>query len=162
MVDIQRDYRYIPSLFSMIQANIDTLRLRIASACDRAGRSSADVALVAVSKTFPSAAIRQAVEAGVEEIGENYVQELLGKRKDLAGLPIRWHFIGHLQSNKVKYVAPWVELIHAVDNAGLAREIDRPELAHTAKLDVSDPHDAEACDHPRGLGCYRAEPGWKC
>lgn len=136
MVDIQRDYRYIPSLFSMIQANIDTLRPRIASACGRAGRSSADVALVAVSKTFPSAAIRQAVEAGVEEIGENYVQELLGKRKDLAGLPIRWHFIGHLQSNKVKYVAPWIELIHAVDNAGLAREIDRHAARAGRVIDI--------------------------
>jgi hypothetical protein len=61
----------------------------------------------------------------VEDIGENYVQELLEKRGKLAGEAIRWHFVGHLQSNKVKQITPWVTLIHAVDSVGLAREIDR-------------------------------------
>jgi hypothetical protein len=78
-----------------------------------------------VSKTFPADHVREAVRAGVADIGENYVQELLEKREKLAGEAIRWHFVGHLQSNKVKYIAPWVSLIHAVDSVGLAREIDR-------------------------------------
>jgi pyridoxal phosphate enzyme (YggS family) len=77
-----------------------------------------------VSKTFPAERVREAVQVGVLDIGENYVQELLEKREKLADAAIRWHFIGHLQSNKVKYIAPWVALIHAVDSVGLAREIN--------------------------------------
>jgi len=69
--------------------------------------------------------VREAVEAGVADIGENYVQELLSKRRDLSGSDVRWHFIGHLQSNKVKNVAPWIHMIHAVDSTALAIEIDR-------------------------------------
>jgi pyridoxal phosphate enzyme (YggS family) len=108
----------------MIPANVNTIRGKIAAACQRAGRRPDDVALVAVSKTFPAGRVREAVEAGVLDIGENYVKELLEKREKLADAAIRWHFIGHLQSNKVKYIAPWVALIHAVDSVGLAREID--------------------------------------
>lgn len=109
----------------MIRENVDWIRERIATACQKAGRSSLEVTLVAVTKTFPADKIREAVAAGVSDIGENYVQELLGKRETLEGEPIRWHFIGHLQSNKAKYVARWLHLIHAVDSIGLARELDK-------------------------------------
>ncbi len=109
----------------MIHANVDTIRRRIAGACTRAGRTPDEVTLVAVSKTFPAGAIREAVRAGVTDIGENYVQELLAKREQLAPEQIRWHFIGHLQSNKVRHIAPWITLIHAVDSLGVAQEIDR-------------------------------------
>ena len=109
----------------MISANLDVLKERIRQACNRSGRDPAEVALVAVSKTFPPDALREAIRAGVADLGENYVQELLGKREALAGEQVRWHFIGHLQSNKVKYIVPWVHLIHAVDDLSLAREIDR-------------------------------------
>jgi pyridoxal phosphate enzyme (YggS family) len=109
----------------MIPANVDTIRRRIAVACQKVGRKPGDVTLLAVAKTFPAGMVREVVDCGVPDIGENYVQELLGKREQLADQVIRWHFIGHLQSNKVKYIAPWITLIHAVDNAGLAREIDR-------------------------------------
>ncbi len=109
----------------MIPANVDTIRRRIAAACQKVGREPGDVTLLAVAKTFPAGMVREVVDAGVPDIGENYVQELLEKREQLATKVIRWHFIGHLQSNKVKYIAPWITLIHAVDNAGLAREIDR-------------------------------------
>jgi hypothetical protein len=109
----------------MIPANVDTIRSRMIQACTRAGRRPDEVTLVAVSKTFPADQIREVIRAGVPDIGENYVQELLPKREQLAGETVRWHFIGHLQSNKVKYIAPWVVLVHAVDNVGLAREIDR-------------------------------------
>ena len=109
----------------MIQANVDTIRHRIASACARTGRTPDEVTLVAVSKTFPASAVRDAARAGVTDIGENYVQELLAKREQLAPEQIRWHFIGHLQSNKVRHIAPWITLIHAVDSLGVAREIDR-------------------------------------
>lgn len=109
----------------MIDANVNTIRRRIAGACARAGRTPDDVTLVAVSKTFPASTVRDAVRAGITDVGENYVQELLAKREQLAPEQIRWHFIGHLQSNKVRYIAPWITLIHAVDSLSIAREIDR-------------------------------------
>jgi hypothetical protein len=109
----------------MIHANVDTIQRRIAGACKRVGRTPDEVTLVAVSKTFPAEALREAVRAGVTDIGENYVQELLAKREQLAPEQIRWHFVGHLQSNKVRHIASWITLIHAVDNLGVAQEIDR-------------------------------------
>ncbi len=109
----------------MISDNINSIREKISRACARAGRSTSEVTLLAVGKTFPSSAVREAVEAGVADVGENYVQELLSKRRDLSGSDVRWHFIGHLQSNKVKHVAGWIHMIHAVDSTALAIEIDR-------------------------------------
>jgi hypothetical protein len=109
----------------MIHANVETIRRRIAAACERVGRTPDEVTLVAVAKTFPADTIREAVRAGVTDIGENYVQELLAKREQLATEQIRWHFVGHLQSNKVRHIAPWVALIHAVDSPGVAQEVDR-------------------------------------
>lgn len=104
---------------------------RVAAACERAGRSAADVAIVAVSKTHPAAAIREAYAAGATDFGENYAQELAAKAAELAagapapGAALRWHFIGRLQRNKVRLVAGKVALIHAVDSAELAAEIAR-------------------------------------
>src|SRR5271169_4336640 len=109
----------------MISDNINSIREKISRACARAGRSSSEVTLLAVGKTFPSSAVREALDAGVADVGENYVQELLAKRRDLSGTDVRWHFIGHLQSNKVKNVAGWIHMIHAVDSTALAIEIDR-------------------------------------
>jgi PLP dependent protein len=108
----------------MISANIQTIRERISSACRRCGRQPDEVTLVAVAKTFPVERVGEAVRAGVADIGENYVQEVLSKRAVLASPDIRWHFIGHLQSNKVRQIAEWVHLIHALDSTSLARELD--------------------------------------
>jgi len=108
----------------MISANIDRVREEIAAACTRAGRRPEDVTLVAVTKTFPPDRIREAVRAGVSDVGENYVQELLSKREALAGESVRWHFIGHLQSNKVRYIADWVTMVHALESVSLALELD--------------------------------------
>ena len=120
----------------MISENVQNIRQRIDLACRRVGRSPSEVSLVAVSKTFPADRIRDAVSAGVRDIGENYVQEVTGKRDLLSGLDIRWHFIGHLQSNKVKQVASWVHLVHAVDSVGLVREIDKQASRAGRTLDV--------------------------
>jgi PLP dependent protein len=104
---------------------------RVAAACERAGRPAADVTIVAVSKTHPADAIREACAAGATDFGENYAQELAAKAAELAagspaGAPaLRWHFIGRLQRNKVRLVAGKVALIHAVDSADLAVEIAR-------------------------------------
>ena len=108
-----------------MQKSIEAIKQRIGQACLRAGRDPADVTLVAVAKTFAAGAVAEAVEAGVADVGENYVQELLQKRELLADKGVRWHFIGHLQSNKVKYIIEWIHLIHAVDRKEVVQEIDR-------------------------------------
>lgn len=120
----------------MISANIDRVRAGIAAACRRVARRPEEVTLIAVTKTFPAAQIREAVRAGVADVGENYVQELLPKHDELSGEAIRWHFIGHLQSNKVKYIAPWVTMVQALDNRSLAEELDRRAKQHGRVIDV--------------------------
>jgi len=96
----------------------------MAAACTRCGRDPETVRLVAVSKTHPADAIRAAQATGQTLFGENYVQEFLAKA-DAVAPPVEWHFIGHLQSNKVKSLAGKVTLIHSVDRLSLAEEIDR-------------------------------------
>ncbi len=109
----------------MIPANVKMIRERIARCCERIGRDPVEVTLVAVAKTFPAETVREVVQAGVGDIGENYVQELQHKRDVLGDKGIRWHFVGHLQGNKARMVAPFAHLIHAVDSVALARELDR-------------------------------------
>ena len=120
----------------MISENILKIRQRIAAACERAGRATSDVTLLAVSKTFSHEHIRDAVCAGVTDIGENYVQELLKKRGQLPDEPIRWHFVGHLQTNKVRSIVDWIHLIHAVDSLKLAQELDRRAAERERIVDV--------------------------
>jgi len=88
-----------------------------------------EVTLVAVSKTKPNTLIEEAYAAGQRDFGENYVQELTDKHQQLPK-DIRWHFIGHLQSNKVKYIAPYVHLIHGVDSFSLLKEINKQAAKH--------------------------------
>ena len=120
----------------MIYQNIEHIRQRIALSCLRAGRDPAGVVLLAVAKTFPAAAVREVVQAGIVDIGENYVQEMLQKREELPDPGIRWHFIGHLQSNKTKYLAEWVHLIHTVDNIGVAAEINKRGNSSHRVIDI--------------------------
>jgi PLP dependent protein len=120
----------------MIPANVKMIRERIARCCERIGRDPVEVTLVAVAKTFPAETVREVVQAGVGDIGENYVQELQHKRDVLGDKGIRWHFVGHLQSNKARMVAPFAHLIHAVDSVALARELDRRVREAGRVLDV--------------------------
>ena len=99
-------------------------RLKISLAAVSAGRNADEVRLVAVSKTRPSADVLECLHAGQSLFGENYVQELGAKISEVRE-PVEWHFIGHLQSNKVKYIAGSVSLIHSVDRLSLAEEINR-------------------------------------
>ena len=108
----------------MIAITIEQIRQRIAKRCEAVGRSPSEITLLAVSKTFPSECIAEAIRCGVLDVGENYVQELLQKKSALNDDRIRWHFIGHLQSNKVKYIIDWISLVQAVDTTALAREIN--------------------------------------
>lgn len=107
-----------------IATNLQQINERIAAACARAGRDPREVRLVAVSKTKPAADIEAALAAGQTLFGESYVQEFTGKAEQVTG-PVQWHFIGALQSNKVKYLRGRVALIHSVDRLSLAQEIDR-------------------------------------
>ena len=97
---------------------------RIQQACAVAGRDPSTVRLVAVSKLHPATMVSEALEAGQTIFGENYVQELVDKAAHLT-CPVAWHMIGHLQSNKVKYLPGIVSMIHTVDRLSLAQEIDR-------------------------------------
>jgi len=107
-----------------ITRNLAQINERIRAAAERAGRDPASVRLVAVSKTRPAADIIAAFKAGQTVFGENYIQELVTKLTEVREA-VQWHVIGHLQSNKVKYIAGRVALIHSVDRISLAQEIDR-------------------------------------
>ena len=107
-----------------IAENLKFIQERIISAAQCSGRNPDTVKLVAVSKTQPTEAVKAAVEAGQQIFGENYVQEFLDKTQKLPE-SVEWHFIGSLQSNKVKYLAGLTRLIHSVDRLSLAQEIDR-------------------------------------
>jgi pyridoxal phosphate enzyme (YggS family) len=107
-----------------ISRNLATINARIRMAAEQAGRDPASVRLVAVSKTRPATDISEAYHAGQTVFGENYIQELVEKLTEV-GEAVEWHVIGHLQSNKVKYIAGQVAMIHSVDRISLAQEIDR-------------------------------------
>ena len=109
----------------MIAENFNKVRAEIAESARNCGRDPSSVQLIAVSKTFDAGRVQEAFRGGARDFGENFAQELREKQAQLVELPIRWHFIGHLQSNKVKYVAPFVTLIHSVDSSHLGEEIDR-------------------------------------
>lgn len=105
-------------------------------ACRRAGRAAEDVRLIAVSKTHPAEAIRQAYAAGLRDFGENRVQEAAAKRKELEDIQAVWHLIGHLQSNKAKQAVALFDSIHSVDSLYLAERIDRAAAAAGRRLPI--------------------------
>ncbi len=111
----------------MIAENITQVETRIARACEKAGRDRSSVTLIAVSKTKPLALLQEAYDCGCRDFGENRVQELTEKYEALPK-DIRWHMIGHLQRNKVKYLIGKVFLIHSVDSLRLAQEISRESV----------------------------------
>ena len=111
-----------------IERRLEIVQARIAAAARRAGRNPASIRLVLASKTQPGEAIRAASRAGARDFGENYVQEAIAKRAELADLTeIRWHLIGHLQTNKAKAAASAFALIHSVDSVRLAEALGRAQ-----------------------------------
>ncbi len=107
-----------------MKESIARINERIEAACARSGRKSDEVTLIAVSNTFPAEVVRQAYDAGLRIFGENRPQELRDKAR-LLPEDIEWHFIGHLQTNKIKYVVPRAVLIHSVDTVHLARALNQ-------------------------------------
>ncbi len=118
-----------------ILKNLEAVEKRISEACSRAGRRREDVRLIAVSKTKPSSLIMEAYEAGIRDFGQNKAQELVRKYEELPK-DIRWHMIGHLQRNKVKYIIDKAALIHGVDSLELAQEISRQAVKHDVDANI--------------------------
>jgi PLP dependent protein len=112
-----------------IKDNLEYVTERLHAACARSGRRAAEVTLLAVTKNVEAARIREAAALGLTLLGENRVQEAWGKYQQLSGLPLTWHLIGHLQSNKVKRTLQFVDLIESVDSFHLADEIERSAAA---------------------------------
>ncbi len=119
----------------MIGENIRQVQRNIAESCNRSGRDSQEVTLIAVSKTKPVSALVEAYRCGMRDFGENKVQELVEKAEVLPK-DIRWHMIGHLQRNKVKYIVDKVFLIHSVDSLRLAEEISKEALKKNVTVDI--------------------------
>ncbi|HEK1007460.1 TPA: YggS family pyridoxal phosphate-dependent enzyme [Pseudomonas putida] len=114
---------------STIADNLSALAARIQGAAQAVGRDPASVQLLAVSKTKPASAIREIHAAGVRDVGENYLQEALGKQQELVDLPLIWHFIGPIQSNKTKAIAEHFDWVHSVDRLKIAQRLSeqRPQ-----------------------------------
>jgi PLP dependent protein len=108
-----------------VRENLLRIQERIATAAARAGRSTEEIALIAVSKTHPASAIHEAYEAGIRHFGENRVQEWEGKRAEAEGLAATWHLIGHLQSNKAARAAKLFHSVDSVDDFAIAQRLDR-------------------------------------
>jgi len=107
-----------------VRSNLAAVRERLAAAACASGRAPGDIRLIAVSKTFPAEAVRAAYDAGQRDFGENKVQEALQKQEQTPGLDVRWHLIGHLQSNKARRAATAFAAIHSIDSLDLLDRVD--------------------------------------
>lgn len=119
----------------MVAENLKKVEEAICAACERAGRRREEVTLIAVSKTKPAEMIREAMAEGIHDFGENKVQEIVDKTGVISE-PLRWHLIGHLQRNKVKYIVDKVCLIHSVDSVRLAEQIDKEAGKKQTECDI--------------------------
>ncbi len=120
----------------MIAEHLESIRRRVREACIDAGRPPDAVRIVAVSKTFGVGRIREAMGSGQVDFGENYAQEFKAKVDELGSDALRWHFIGHLQSNKVKFVLPGLHLLHSLDRLSLAEELQKRASAMGKVVDA--------------------------
>ena len=121
---------------STLADSLSAISARIASAAQAVGRDPASVQLLAVSKTKPASAIREIHAAGVHDFGENYLQEALTKQQALSDLPLIWHFIGPIQSNKTKAIAEHFDWVHSVDRLKIAQRLSEQRPAGLAPLNI--------------------------
>ncbi|MHC1750457.1 MAG: YggS family pyridoxal phosphate-dependent enzyme [Cellulosilyticaceae bacterium] len=119
----------------MIDRNLNEIKTKIAQAAKKAQKNPEEITLIAVSKTYPVSAIESAIMAGCHDFGENKVQELTNKIENIK-TPVNWHLIGHLQTNKVKYVVGKVALIHSVDSLKLAKEIQKESMKKNVETNI--------------------------
>ncbi len=123
---------------ALFQQRLFEVQKRIAAACNRSGRAVADVTLIAVSKTFPFSRIEEAYSSGQYHFGENYMQDCLAKidAAEEAHIPLKWHFIGHLQRNKAKFYSSRFYLLHTLDSLALAQQLAKAALSSGFKARV--------------------------
>ncbi len=121
-------------IMSDIRQNIIDIKQEIAEICERANRNPDDILLLGVTKTVEPQRINEAIAEGITDIGENRVQEILNKYESVD--PVHWHLIGHLQTNKVKYIVDKVKMIHSLDSIRLAEEINKRAKQHQVLMDV--------------------------
>lgn len=121
---------------TLIAENLQTVQHRIQRACEAAGRAPASVRLLAVSKTFPADDVRQAHAAGQTAFGENYIQEAVDKITALRDLPLEWHCIGPIQSNKTRLVAEHFDWVHSVDRLKIAQRLSDQRPGHLPPLQL--------------------------
>lgn len=128
----------VNELSNQMKERISVINNRISEACKKAGRNPSEVTLIGVSKVFPVEYAKAACLAGLTDLGENRVQELVPKHEELdaAGLKPNWHLIGTLQKNKVKYIIGKTKLVHSVDSIDLALEIDKKSKAAGIVTDI--------------------------
>ena len=119
----------------MITENLEQVRKNIQDACRSVGRDPEEVTLIAVSKTKPVELLQEAYQAGTRDFGENKVQEIMDKYPQLPS-DIRWHMIGHLQRNKVKYIVDKAAMIHSVDSLRLAQTIEQEAAKHDVQVPI--------------------------
>lgn len=117
-----------------IESRLNDVKSRISAAAKESGREPEDIKLIAVTKTYPIEAMNEAIRLGVTDIGENKPQEIRDKFDNVS--PVNWHLIGHLQTNKVKYIIDRCTLIHSVDSIKLMAEIDRQAQNHNRDIDI--------------------------
>lgn len=123
-------------IMTTITSALQAVKYRILAAVAQNGRTAQSVQLLAVSKTFPSTAVREAFQAGQTQFGESYVQEALEKISELRDLPLEWHFIGPLQSNKTRQVAEHFAWVHSIDRAKIAERLSAARPANLPPLQV--------------------------
>ena len=121
---------------STIADNIDLVSQRIRAAADAVQRDASSIHLLAVSKTKPAQAVREAYAAGMRDFGENYLQEALGKQAELTDLPLSWHFIGPIQSNKTRAIAENFAWVHSVERLKIAQRLSEQRPADLAPLNI--------------------------
>ena len=119
----------------MLKENLQSVEENIKKACEKAGRKREDVTLIAVSKTKPIEMLQKIYDQNIRNFGENKVQEMCDKMEVLPK-DIKWHMIGHLQTNKIKYIIGKTELIHSVDSLHLAQEISKQAVKHDVQTDI--------------------------
>ena len=118
----------------MLAQNLQEVETKIQEACKKSNRSIDEVTLIAVSKTKPVSMLKEIYNEGVYDFGENKVQEIMDKYDRVD--PVRWHLIGHLQTNKVKYIIDKVSMIHSVESLKLAQEINKRAQQHDLTMDI--------------------------
>ncbi|WZL74766.1 YggS family pyridoxal phosphate-dependent enzyme [Clostridiaceae bacterium 35-E11] len=136
---------------SYIKDNIMNLRKQVADTCNKIGRNTEDIQIIGVTKTIDSDRMSEAIQCGMTDVGENKVQEIINKYDIVS--PVHWHMIGHLQTNKVKYIIDKVKLIHSLDRITLAKEINKRAKQHNLIIETLVQVNVAQEDTKFGLNC---------